>query len=563
MDSLPSDLSPWRAALLLAPPALYALAALAAVLLPGSHAPAWRWARAAALGGAVLAALSLLAVLVFGSAVWHGPVLLPLGEFGALHFSMRSDLPGALVMALVGFIGWVIVGYSQTYLDGEAAQRRYVRSLLLTLAAVTLLLATNNLLVLALAWIATSLALHGLLTFFDQRPQALLAAHKKFLASRAADLCLLAAVALVGHGLGTLEIDRAIAVVLALPDSSVALQAAALLFVISAVLKCAQLPVHGWLIQVMEAPTPVSALLHAGVINLGGFLLIRLGPLVTEVAAAQLLLVVVGTLTAVVAALVAMTRISIKVALAWSTCAQMGFMLLQCGLGLHALALAHLLAHSLYKAHAFLGAGGAVAQSRLTQMTPKAAAPGLAALLLGATTGLLLVAAAGWAGAALAGVPATPATTVAALILALALAPMLAQGLAPLLSRRVVDAAPALPLQALGAAAAVVLGTLALHTLAGRGGLTANGTPAALALPWLWGVAGSFVLLWIVQSVVRARPHGTLSRRLYPWCFAGFYLDELFTRLTLRVWPLRLPEAVRRVRPALTEPTLHNPPGAL
>ena len=117
----------------------------------------------------------------------------------------------------------------------------------------------------------------------------LIAAHKKFLASRVADLCLLGAVALIGLQLGTLEIDRAIAAARALPAMPGSLQAAALPLAASAMLKCAQLPVHGWLIQVMEAPTPVSALLHAGVVNLGGFLLIRAGALVADVPAAQAL----------------------------------------------------------------------------------------------------------------------------------------------------------------------------------------------------------------------------------------------------------------------------------
>ena len=132
---------------------------------------------------------------------------------------------------------------------------------------------------------------------------------------------------------------------------------AALLLAISAIIKCAQLPLHGWLIQVMEAPTPVSALLHAGVVNLGGFMLIRLASVIYTTQAAQALLVVMGCLTAVVGSLVMSTGISIKVHLAWSTCAQMGFMLVECGLGLYALAFLHLLAHSLYKAHSWVQAG--------------------------------------------------------------------------------------------------------------------------------------------------------------------------------------------------------------
>ena len=344
MTPLLADLPPLRAALLCTVPLAYALAALASGWLARTPRAGWRLARWGAAGAGIAALLSLAWLLVDGAGLARGPALASLGEAGALHPSLRSDALGCTVLLLVSFIGWVIVGYSHRYLDGERGQPRYIRGLMLTLASVTVLVITNNLLLLALAWIATSLSLHGLLTFFDARPQALIAAHKKFIASRVADLCLLSGIALLGNGLGTLEIDQAIAAARALPVVTAALQAAAVLLALSALLKCAQLPVHGWLIQVMEAPTPVSALLHAGVVNLGGFLLIRLGSLVGDVPAAQALLVVVGSITAVVAALVMMTRISIKVSLAWSTCAQMGFMVMQCGLGLYDLALLHLVA---------------------------------------------------------------------------------------------------------------------------------------------------------------------------------------------------------------------------
>ncbi len=138
-----------------------------------------------------------------------------------------------------------------------------------------------------------------------------------------------------------------------------------MLLAFAAILKTAQLPLHGWLIQVMEAPTPVSALLHAGVVNMGGFVLLRVAELIGLVPSAQWLLVIVGSLTAVLAGMVMLTRISIKVRLAWSTCAQMGFMLMEIGLGLYELALLHLVAHSLYKAYAFLSSGEAVERARL------------------------------------------------------------------------------------------------------------------------------------------------------------------------------------------------------
>ncbi len=538
MDPI-ADLSPLRAALLLAAPILLLLAAARAATA-GTPEAGWRAASAAALL-ALLASIGSLAWLAIGGpGLWRGPALF--GDAGGLHFSLRGDFLTSVMLVLVSFIGWVIVGYSRSYLGGQRGQPRYVRSLMLTLAAVTLLVMTNNLLVLVLAWIGTSLALHALLTFFDERPQALIAAHKKFIASRVADLAMLGAIALVGTQLGTLEIDQALAAAQALPALPGALQAAAVLFVIGALVKCAQLPVHGWLIQVMEAPTPVSALLHAGVVNLGGFVLIRLGSLVGDVPLAQALLVVVGGITAVVAAATMMTRISIKVSLAWSTCAQMGFMLMQCGLGLYELALLHIVAHSLYKAHAFLTSGTAVETHRLQQMTP--ALPPLSgfAWFASALVGVGIVAAAALAwGIRPADAPALWAVTA-----------VLALAVVPLLAGPVLRAGGAWVLAGIGASFAVALAYFGLH-LAFKVWLGAPEAPAAAGLVG-WVIA-CFVLLFAVQGAVRARPQGAVARRLYPWLFAGLYLDELFTRLTFRLWPARLP-----ARPATPQTLLPEVP---
>ena len=527
-----ADLSPPRAALLCAVPLVYALAALAPGRVARDLRTGWRMARWGAALAVMAALMSLAWLLASQAGLARGPELWTLGRAGALRLSLRSDPLGCTMLLLVTFIGWVITGYSQPYLDAERGQQRYLRGLLLTLAAVSLLVLTNNLLVLAGAWIVTSLALHGLLTFFEQRPQALIAAHKKFLASRVADLCLLGGIALLGTTLGTLEIDQAIAAAQALGRTPPPLQAAALLLACSALLKCAQLPVHGWLIQVMEAPTPVSALLHAGVVNLGGFLLIRLSTLVTGVPAAQALLVVVGSVTAVVAALVMTTRISIKVALAWSTCAQMGFMMMECGLGLHDLALLHLVAHSLYKAHAFLCSGGAVELNRLQQLTPPPAAPRPLAWLLGALLSLGLVGSA----AALCAIPVAraPALWAMAAILSMALVPMLAA--------QVVQGGGRWRWVGLLAGFGVALAYFGLHLAASHwlGAPDLGGAASPGLVTW---VLACFGVLFAVQASVRIWPHGALARQMYPWLFAGLYLDELFTRLTFRVWPARLPAA--------------------
>jgi len=529
---------PFPPILLLLVPLVY----LAAALLPErlfARAPDRRWTVSLAIAAAApLLALVATAAVATGHA---GVGYLSLdGTPGALAPSVRLDALTAVMLLLVTGIAAVILRFSRRYLDGEPGRPRYVRWFLATMAAASLLVVTNDLLVLALAWTGTSLALHQLLTFFGERPQALIAAHKKFLASRVADVAILAAVALVWMTLGTLRIDALLARAATLPAVPATLQGAGLLLALGVVLRSAQLPFHGWLIQVMEAPTPVSALLHAGIVNIGGFVLIRLAPLTGRLDGAQTLLVVVGTTTAVLAALVMTTRVSVKVALAWSTCAQMGFMLLECGLGAYGLALLHLVAHSLYKAHAFLSSGRAVEQQLLRRMAP---APARRATgrdwALAAGVAAVVVLAVGWG----LGVGADGARlpSAAALILALALAPLFVRGTAGDAGTALRHGGAAIGLAALYAAGHAAFGAMAP---------TIPGPPLQDALR-LGGVAGAFLALYAVQAAIAVRPTGGLARALYPACFAGFYLDELCTRLTFRVWP---PSAVPSPAVAASSP---------
>ncbi|MEP6825854.1 MAG: proton-conducting transporter membrane subunit, partial [Ramlibacter sp.] len=227
--------------------------------------------------------------------------------------------------------------------------------------------------------------------------------------------------------------------------------------------------------------------------------------------------------------LVMTTRVSIKVSLAWSTCAQMGFMLMQCGLGLYDLALLHLVAHSLYKAHAFLAAGGAVEQNRLRQMTPSAPPLGAATWAASALVGMAVVAAAALAWGFTPG--AEPALWAMGGILSLALAPLLT---GPLLR-----AGPLGALVGLAGAWVVALAYFGLHALfSGWLGMSGASTSSPALVAW---VLGCFGLLFVVQGAVRVWPRGALARWLYPTLFAGLYLDELFTRLTFRLWPARVP----------------------
>ncbi len=517
--------------LLLLIPLCYALAAV----MPAVRATprlAVVWNRALVLAGSALGlAISLaVALAVFGEVLFLVLTILPLGRMGALSVSVRLDLLTVIMLILVSFVGLIILRFSRRYLDGDPGQAHYVRWLMATLAAVTLLVISNNLLLLALAWVGASLALHQLLTFYPDRQQALVAAHKKFLASRVADLCLLGGCALIGLSFGSLEMNEIFARVGATGAYPATLQWAAVLLAIAAMLKCAQLPIHGWLIQVMEAPTPVSALLHAGVVNIGGFLMIRMSPLMVGSDAAQGLLVILGSLTAVIASLTMMTRISIKVMLAWSTCAQMGFMLMQCGLGAYELAALHLIGHSLYKAHAFLSSGSAVEQYRTKSMSPAPRRPGFALWLgsLAVSTTMVVVTAT----AANVRFGNEPALWALAWIVSVALTTLLVTGAKHFGWRHVALVA--------GASAMVAILYFNAHAVM----LTIQVTPLPVRSSPSYGlvgwVIGCFSLLFVLHAWIRAYPEGRLSQWLYPHLFAGLYLDELFTRLTFRVWPAKL-----------------------
>lgn len=431
---------------------------------------------------------------------------------------LNPSMLAPVMLVLVSFIGLVIARYSRNYLEGEVRQAYYLKRLQFTLGAVSIVVLSNHLLVLVLGWTFISLGLHGLLMFYPERPRAVLAAHKKFLFARLAEVCLLAASLLLYAHHGTWAIS---AILADYPVDSLSgtQTAAAVLLAVTALIKCAQLPVHGWLMQVMEAPTPVSALLHAGVVNLGGYLLLLFAPLLVQATAAQWLLLVVGGATMVLASLVMMTRISVKVKLAWSTCAQMALMLVECALGLFELALLHLLAHSCYKAYAFLNAGSAVEQHVMRRLAPPSRPGGLA-----------------WMGAALLAallVLPLPALTGATHLFSPWL--LMAAAITVLLAERGPGAWPAMLLPA-----ALMVAAYTMQKL-GAGLLVEHRVPAAADYGDAWVMLLAAVLFggyWLL----RYSPRGPLAHRFSIALFAGFYLDEWATRTTLRIWPTKLPK---------------------
>lgn len=481
-------------------------------------------AEASALFAFVVAAVAAGLLILHGS--WDSR-LIGLHGFG---LSIRLDALSAVMLLLVSFIGWVVVRYTATYLDGEARQGAFTGWLCMTLASVLLLVLSGNLVQLVLAWVATSLFLHRLLLFYPDRVAAQRAAAKKFVTARLGDAALIAAAVLLALAYGTADLAQILSSVRAGSVGSLAITAAGFLAA-AALLKSAQFPMHGWLTEVMETPTPVSALLHAGVINAGGFLLIRFADLMLLAPGVLAVLVMVGGFTALFGGLVMLTQPAVKTSLAWSTVAQMGFMILECGLGLFPLALLHIVAHSLYKAHSFLASGGAVdliaANRRPGPVAiPKARAVGRAFFL---ALGIYAV-----VGFAFGFQHKSPQAIALGAILIFGVAYMLAQGLA--------DAAPrALTRRTIVYAVATSVSYFALQVLAVW--LTAGVLPAAPApgpLQWALIVLAviSFGVVAVVQAMFPLWAYHPAAAGLRVHLSNGLYANAVFDRL-LRGWRLR------------------------
>ena len=471
---------------------------------------------------AALVAL-LLALAAVAQLLWVGEQTVGFGGH-ALLISFRLDPVSATMALLVAFVGWVVSRYSRTYLDGEQREGRFHGLLLATLAAVLLLVQAGSLAALVLSFIAVGVGLRQLLLFYPERPEARRAAVKFSLVWGAGDVALVLAALLLFWSFGTAELSSlSTAAAAGLP---VGAQVAVGLLILTAALKTAAFPLHGWLTEVMEAPTPVSALLHAGIINSGGVLLITFAPLVQGSSGAMAALVMIGGLTALFGAAVMLTQSAVKTALAWSTVAQMGFMLLQCGLGLWTLALLHIVAHSLYKAHAFLSSGGAVRAVALVHRPGPVAVPGFSAVAKAFLVALLLYTAVGISFALMAE-PKSPQSLALGAILIFGVAYLVAQGLA--------DAAPrALTMRTALASLAAAVAYFSFQLIAGAlWGSSLPSTPAAGALEWALIVLAlaSFGFVAVAQALFPLWAHHPAAAGLRVHLANGLYLNILLDRL--------------------------------
>lgn len=424
-----------------------------------------------------------------------------------------------MLLGLVAILGFTIFRYSWVAFSGQSDRGRFLRALAMTITAVVLVIISDHMLLFWAAWISVSLSLHRLILFYPERPRAQLAAHKKFLLARLSELLLGVALLLLHYHFQTSFISEAIAQ-MPFAGSHIDLNIAATLLAVVALIKCAQLPIHGWLIQVVEAPTPVSALLHAGIVNLGGILLLFFAPVLAASSSACWLLIVWAGLSTVIAGLVSTTRISIKVKLAWSTSSQMGLMLVEIALGLYEMALLHLFAHSFYKAYSFLNSGSTVNNYLATQLSGEFK-PKVRHWTLALVLAIAILALAQW--------QFTVTNSMAAAMLVLfALAALILPSVT-----RFDSATPVRLLITLVVACALLaFYTTAKHHLVVLMGLDAPLNHSADNL-----VALFFVALFVFSMALQYWPHVRWVKRLFIWLNAGAYLDEWATRLTLKLWP--------------------------
>lgn len=333
---------------------------------------------------------------------------------GAAGLIMLDPVATA-VSLLTLFVGAIVLGFSVRYMRADPRPGLFAARISWLVASVLVFLGAGDVVSFAAAWIASGALLATLIGHVRGWEEAKAATQRARRAFLVGDFALVAAFVLLATSTGSVQIS---AILAAAPDLSFAVGGTAILLILVAALsRSAVPPFHKWLMGSMTAPTPVSALMHAGLVNAGGFVLIRFAPLLEAWPAAKTVAVVAGAVGALWGTGVMLVRPDIKRALGGSTVAQMSFMVMTCGLGAYAAALWHLIAHGLFKAWLFLGSGSSISERRATP--ERIGAP---ALIMTVGLGLaVLIAALGVPGALALPIPLTLALVSAAYALAGAL----------------------------------------------------------------------------------------------------------------------------------------------
>jgi NADH:ubiquinone oxidoreductase subunit 5 (subunit L)/multisubunit Na+/H+ antiporter MnhA subunit len=311
-----------------------------------------------------------------------------------IDIALRADALTAIMLAMVTFISSLIAVYASGYMEGDRGYWRFFAYIGLFVFSMTMLVAVSNFVLLFVFWEAVGVCSYLLIGFWYQKPEAAAAGKKAFLVNRVGDFAFTVALFLIWCTYGTLNYHDTLAnnstqvtatagATAGLPSSAppqvirgvlgqsriatnsyatgTLATAICLLLLLGACGKSAQFPLHVWLPDAMEGPTPVSALIHAAtMVTAGVYMVARCTPLFAASATAQLVVACIGGFTALLAGLIALTQFDLKRVLAYSTISQLGYMFLALGAGTFAGVTAgmyHLFTHAFFKALLFLGAG--------------------------------------------------------------------------------------------------------------------------------------------------------------------------------------------------------------
>jgi NADH-quinone oxidoreductase subunit L len=293
-------------------------------------------------------------------------------SWGILLFDPLS----ALMAFVVSGISLLVHVYSIRYMAEERGYARFFALLDLMTAALLLMVSAGDLITLLIAWHLIGVLLYFLLGHDTASQSAHRYASWTLLTYRFGDLPLLLAAGLLYQAFGTWSLHEVFAQLISAPDVRTLFglplaETVAGLIALAAFARSAQFLLHAWLPYSMSGPTPVSALMHAGIVNAGGFLINRFAPLFVTTNDVLHWIFAVGLITAVIGSVLMLAQNDIKKALGYSTMGQMGFMIMECGVGAFSLAIYHLIAHGLFKGTLFLGAGGVIREARQDDGVPK------------------------------------------------------------------------------------------------------------------------------------------------------------------------------------------------
>jgi NADH-quinone oxidoreductase subunit L len=334
----------------------------------------WTRDRAHILGVGTTGLSCLIAFGIFLQAAvgatlnWDAYLWIPVGEFQATVGFLVDPL-SAVMMLVVTFVGFLIHVYSVGYMHGDPGYARFFTYLNLFMTSMLVLVLANNYLLMFLGWEGVGLCSYLLIGFWYQKQSASDAGKKAFVVNRIGDAGFLLGLFLIWRTFGSLayaEVFPQAALIREIleRDSVFGLSLVTwmtLLLFVGATGKSAQLPLYVWLPDAMEGPTPVSALIHAAtMVTAGVYMVARSSALFNLAPFSMTTVAVVGAVTAVFAATIALVQNDIKRVVAYSTISQLGYMFLGCGVGAYASAIFHLATHAFFKALLFLGSGSVI-----------------------------------------------------------------------------------------------------------------------------------------------------------------------------------------------------------